>query len=196
MNKLARGTILSVIACMLMIQSAWTDAYRHRPTGIVFPGRLATLEREAGVTDFEAQTPGLGVSIGYNGPGITVTIYVYTMGMKTIPADLHSSELKDHFKQAASDIVRAGEMGLYSNVQKVSDGEAVWDPAGTGTASFHASYSYTQHGRDRLSHLYLMEHRNHFLKIRFTYDKEIQEAAENTQRDFLAEFSRILAGDG
>lgn len=196
MNKFAQGTCLSVVMGLLMIQSAWADAYRHRPTGIVFPDRIATLEKETRVTDYEAEHPGLGVSIGYNGPGITVTIYVYTTGMKTIPTDLQSSILKDHFKQAASDIVRAGEMGHYSNVKKISDGEAVWAPAGTGTTSFHASYSYTQRGRDRLSHLYLMGYQNHFLKVRFTYDKEAQEAAEKIQKDFLEEFSRILAGNG
>ncbi len=177
-----------------MIHSAWAEAYRHRPTGIVFPDRVATLEKEARVTDYEADNPGLGVSVAYNGPGVTVTIYVYTMGMKTIPADLRSSTLKMHLKQATGDIVSAGEEGHYSNVKKISDGEAAWGSDATGTTSLHASYSYTQRGRDRLSHLYLMGYRNHFLKVRFTYDKEIQEAAEKTQKDFLAEFRRILGG--
>jgi hypothetical protein len=39
-----------------------------------------------------------------------------------------------------------------------------------------------------------MGFRNHFLKVRFTYDKEIQKNAEKTQKEFLGEFSRILGG--
>lgn len=195
MNRLSQVSCQSLVICLLTIQGAWAEAYRHSPTGIVFPDRVAMLEKAARVTDFEKEHPGLGVGIGYNGTGVTVTVYVYTMGIKTIPDDLHSSTLKDHFKQAASDIVRAGEMGHYSNVKKICDDNAAWDKAGGGTTSLHASYSFTQRGRDRISHLYLMGYRNHFLKVRFTYDKEIQEHAEKTQKDFLEEFSRILAGN-
>ena len=179
-----------------VFQSARSEPYRHGPTGIVFPDRIATLEKEARVTDFEAETPGHGVAVGYNGPGITVTVFVYTMGAKAIPEDLQSVILKDHFEQVCGDIVRAGETGHYSNVKKKSDDIASWGTSGSGMKSLLASYSYTQRGQDRLSLLYLMGFRNHFLKVRFTYDKETQEAAEKIQKDFLAEFSRILSGIG
>lgn len=81
----------------LMLQCACAAAYRHGRTGIVFPDRVATLEKEARVTDFEAEFPGLGVSVGYNGPGITVTVYIYTQGLDVIPTDLESYILMDHF---------------------------------------------------------------------------------------------------
>lgn len=182
---------------MMIIQVACADAYRHGPTDIVFPDRVATLEKEANVTDYETKHPGLGVSVGYNGPGITVTVYIYTMGIKTIPADLQSSILKDNFNQACGDIVRAEQKGKYSNLKKISDSEAAWGAGGTGTKSLHASWSLKWENRQyRLSHLYLLGFQNHFLKIRFTYDKDIQATAEKTQKEFLAEFSRILGAIG
>ena len=146
-----------------------------------------------GITDYETEKPGLGFSVGYNGPGLKVTVYVYTMGIKTIPEDLDSSILKDHFKKAANDILYMEELGHYSNVKNISDGEAKWGAGETQMRSLYGSYGYTQRGRDCLSHLYLMGFRNHFLKVRFTYDREIQGNAEKIRNEFLGEFSRILS---
>lgn len=193
MNRLVRGIFLPIIISLLITQGAWAKVYRHEPTGIVFPDRVALFEKWADVTDYETENPGLGISVAYNSPGITVTVYLYTMGMDAIPDNLQSPILQDHFKQAATDIERAGEQGYYFSVTKLSEGEVTWDVARTATTSLHSSYSYTQREQDRLSHLYLMGFRNHFLKIRFTYDKEIQQAAEKAQTEFLAAFSQILS---
>jgi hypothetical protein len=186
---------LSFVISILMIASAFAEAYRHEPTGIVFPERLATLEKESEVTDFETERPGLGVSIGYNGPGVTVTIYIYTMGLKKIPSDLNSPIMKASFTQAANEIEMAGEQGIYRDVTKLSEGEATWGPEESGVNMLHASYSYNRDDEDRLSHLYLTGYQNHFLKVRFTYDKEIQETAEQTRNDFIEEFSRVLVAE-
>lgn len=192
MNISFRCVFLSVAISLLIIQDTLAESYRHAATGITFPDRMATLAKEKQVTNYESKTPGLGISVGYNGSGITVTVYVYTMGMKTIPANLNSSILKDHFQQATGDIARLVEMDRYSNLNKISEDEVVWGDNGADTRSLHGSFSYSQSGRDLLSHLYLLGFRNHFIKIRFTYDKEIQELAEKIQKDFLREFSRIL----
>lgn len=196
MNTSFRCVFLSVAISLLIVQGTLAESYRHAATGITFPDRMATLAKEKQETNYEAKTPGLGISVGYNEPGITVTVYVYTMGMKTIPADLNSSILKDHFRQAAGDIARLVEMGYYSNLNKISEDEVVWGDNGADARSLHGLFSYRQSGRDLLSHLYLLGFRNHFIKIRFTYDKEIQEPAEKVQKDFLREFGGILNGIG
>jgi hypothetical protein len=157
---------------------------------------MATLIKEERVTDYEKGSPGLGIGVGYNGPGITVDVYVYTMGMKTISTNLKSPILKDHINKAVNDIVRAGEMGHYSNVKKISEEEVEWGATGADARSLHVSLSYNQRGRERSSHLYLLGFRNHFIKVRFTYDKKIQETAEPLLKDFLREFSNILGGIG
>ena len=81
---------VAITISLLMFRGALAEAYRHNETGIVFPDRVTILEKRAEVTSYEAKSPGLGVSVGYDGPGITVTVYVYTMGMKSIPTDLNS----------------------------------------------------------------------------------------------------------
>ncbi len=99
---------------------ALAQPYRHPATDLVFPEQLAGLER-GDVTDYETKSPGLGVSVGYNVPGITVTIYLYTMGMKAVPDDLTSQPLKRHFAGVVSDVFRAGESGAYANVKKTAE---------------------------------------------------------------------------
>ncbi len=193
MNWVTLRSSLFLMISLLMAQSAWAEAYRHSATGIVFPDRIATLEKRAEATDYETKSPGLGVSVAYDGPGITVTVYVYTMNMKFIPTGLNSLVLRDNFSQAVWDIERMGELGRYSDVKRISDGEVSWDASGKGVTSHHAFYSYWQNGRDRLSHLYLMGFRNHFFKIRFTYDEDRQKYAERIRSEMLLEFSRILS---
>ena len=85
---------VAITISLLMFLGALAEAYRHNETGIVFPDRVTILEKRAEVTSYEAKYPGLGISVGYDGPGITVTVYVYTMGMKSIPTDLNSLVLK------------------------------------------------------------------------------------------------------
>lgn len=192
MYKLIRCVFLSLEICLLIFQVALADPYHHATTGIVFPDHIATLEKEEQITDYEAENPGLGVGVGYNAPGITVTVYIYTMGNKIIPTDLKSSVLMNHFSLVSGEIVKTGSMGYYSDVMRISENEIVWSDDRMGTKSLHASFNYNQHGQDRVSHLYLLSIENNFLKVRFTYDKEIKESAEKLQKEFLEEFSSIL----
>jgi hypothetical protein len=190
-KRTARNICLSVAILLGLALDATAEPYRHEPTGIVFPERIAQLGKGE-VTDFEAQSAGGGVGVGYNGPKITVTLYAYTFGAKSIPDNHQSNILKNHFKETIDAVLRAGREGAYQSVKKVSEDVVAWDDGGTGRKTLHAQFSYTQGGRDRHSHLYLTGFKNHFIKIRFTYDVEVHGMAEKIQRDFLSEISRML----
>lgn len=172
--------------------AAGANAYRHAATGIVLPDLMATLQKEEGVTDFEPRLPGGGIGVGYDGPGITVTVYIYTANHKSIPDSLQSALIKEHFKQVENDIVQQGVRGAYTNVKKLSQDVIAWGSDGTGPKSLHSSFSFAQGGSDRLSHLFLLAYRDHFLKVRFTYDREVQPEAEKILKNFLAEFGKML----
>lgn len=193
MKPFPSSMILAVLISLIFIKAGFAEPYLHAPTGIVFPDQIATLKKQDSFKDFEKDRPGLGVSVGYNGPGITVTIYAYTMGLNEIPPDLDSNIFKAVYLHARREIEMAGELGSYSNVKQLRDDQTAWDSQENGVRSLHASYSLTQNGVDRLSHLYLTEHKNHFLKIRFTYDLDNQEKNERVQKDFLKTFSEILS---
>jgi len=57
-------------------QSAEAAPYQHPETGLVFEENLGGLTK-GNVRNFEEKYSGFGISIGYNAPGITATVYIY-----------------------------------------------------------------------------------------------------------------------
>jgi len=174
--------MLLVLPC---VQEASAASYIHSQTAMVFPDQLAGMDRGT-VTDFEKEHPGYGVSIGYNAPGITVTIYLYNLGMESLSDSLESPVLAAHFEQVVEDVVQAGRMGMYDSLQKTAEAVVVFPPRQSGHGALSANFSMVQQGVDRISNLYLLVYRNHFLKVRFTYDRNVQAQAENSLDQFLA----------
>jgi hypothetical protein len=191
MKRLAWICSLVALFSLSVVDVSRTEPYQHPETGIIFPDQLAGMDKGK-ITNYEKEHPGLGVSIGYYAPGITFTIYLYDMGMKTVPSDLESPVFRKHFEQVAGDVIRAGESGLYSNVVKLSEETIFLRPSQEGRRALSASFTFTLNGRDRISYLYLMAHKNYFLKVRFTYEKSIQTAAESTLKQFLQDLSDMI----
>lgn len=181
-----------VLGLLAALPAANAAPYEHAATGIIFPDRLGTLPKHSQISDYEATTPGLGISVAYNGPGITVTIYLYTLGLDTVPADLDSPLLNKHFKDSARDVQRAGELGYYEKVRSLPEGRSTWSSRPDATRSLHARFSYTQRGVERLSHLHLLGFKNHFLKIRYTHDEAVTPNAEAVLTKLLEELDTIL----
>jgi hypothetical protein len=186
------------LICSLMVLSLVSNtcetlavAYQHPATGMVFTDQLAGMTKVQ-VTDFEKKQPGLGTSIGYNGVGVTATIYIYTAGLKSVPATLDAPLVRSHFNQVVGDVIKAGEMGYYDDVKVISENVVFLRPDQAGAKALRASFSYAQNSVDRLSNLYLLAYKNHFLKIRFTYNKSEQSQAENTLKLLLEEISKSM----
>jgi hypothetical protein len=149
--------IILLLACITLSAEAQTNSYRHLATGLVFPETLAEMPMVS-LTDHEKDNPGLGVSIGYNAPGITVTLYLYTLGLRSISGDPASPILKEHFNQVIQDIYKVEELGYYKNVKKLSQGAAFLKQDNRGPKALFASLLCPS-GTDRLSKLYLLDTR-------------------------------------
>ena len=181
-----------IVFFMLVSLSVFAKPYTNPATGLIFPDKLAGLDRGK-VTKFEKKHPGLGVSIGFNAPGITVTIYIYNLKYKKIPADLKSKIFQQHFAQVIGDVKHYGQKGKYRYLEEVSQGEIFLDEkTKKGAKSLVASFSYTQSGKNRLSKLYLMGYRNNFLKIRFTYNTKVKAEAKQVMVQFQEELGKML----
>ena len=165
--------------------------YRHPATGLEFPDTIAGMMK-GNVTDFEKKHPGLGVSIGYNGPGITVTIYLYNLGLKSISNDVAAPIQQKHFNEAVQEVYWAGKKGYYRSLKELGKGTTFLGSNHVGPKALFASFNYIQNGIERLSKLYLTGYENHFLKIRFTYNKVVRTQAEETQTRFLGEIGKML----
>ncbi len=183
--------ILQIIAIPLSAAEAQTNAYRHPATGLIFPDSVEGIARGA-VTDFEGKNPGLGVSVAYDRPGITVTVYLYTLGLRSISGDLASPILKEHFNQVIQDIYKVEKLGYYKFVKKTAEGITFLRADKTGPQALFASFSYVQNGIERLSKVYLLGHKQHFVKIRFTYDKSVQAQVEEKLTAFLNAMADML----
>lgn len=196
MNRALR-TGLFIVINLLLFRTSWAEPYLHAATGIVFPDRVAGLERHHMVTDYETSTPGLGVSVAYNGPDIVVTVYLYTMGLSEVPADVNDPVFRGTFRSAADEIAKLNEYGYYSGLTTLFEGNVPLSNAGTGRQVLHGHYRYfkVQDGVDCQSHLYLTNYRNHFFKVRYTYDIVAGEYGEITMKSFLKEFDHMLGNE-
>jgi hypothetical protein len=58
-----------------------------------------------GVTNNEAENPGLGYSVAYAAPGLKVTVFVYDRGNAVIPSELDAKIAKSEFNSAVSDML-------------------------------------------------------------------------------------------
>jgi hypothetical protein len=82
------------------------DGQVVRYHGVDFPAEFAE-GRRLSTRDYEATNPGLGFSAGYRHRNATSTLYVYDLGLKSIPDDISSAVVVRQFEQARSDIATA-----------------------------------------------------------------------------------------
>ena len=169
------------------------ETYRHPATGLVFPDTIAGMNKGK-VTIFEQ--PELGVGIGYNLPGVSMTIFIYNLGVKAIPADVSSPVFKAQFDQAVGDIYQAGKMGVIENITRLPGNELVTMPGTSGRKALASSFTFRMQGRDMSSMLYLTQYTNNWVKLRYSYEEGMKNKGEEIFQKFLAELSAILEKGG
>lgn len=193
MKQLLAVFILLTATCLCAGGDLPQEPYRHKATGLVFPVQLAALAK-GDVTDYESKHPGLGISVGYDRPGITATIYLYTLNLKSVPADLAAPVMQQHFKLAAGEVLRTGKAGTYADLKQTAEEEVDWGAPQQGTRALHAAFSFTVDSTARLSHLYLTSYRDYFLKVRFTYAVSARTEAEAVLKELLEALGTMTAG--
>jgi hypothetical protein len=166
-----------VRACLLAIAVALTAttalAQEKSKTvfGLSIPDRVGSLSYGQSV-DFESKTPGLGYALRFSGPtGWLVDVYLYDLGLKTIPADAESSVVRDQLTQARGDVYELAKRGTYANVADKGD----FNVPDSGKPRFIClSFSYQRGDRVDVavdSFLCLTSWHDKFVKIRMTGPK-------------------------
>jgi hypothetical protein len=139
--------------------------------GLSIPERVGSLTYRQSV-DFESKTPGLGYALRFSGPsGWLVDVYLYDLGLKTIPADVDSGVVRDQLRQARGDVYELGKRGTYANLADTGD----FKIPESGTPRFNClSFSYQRGDRVDVaadSFLCLTSWRDKFVKLRMTGPK-------------------------
>jgi len=170
-------------------------AYSSPHLDLTFPETQAGLTI-ASVTEYEPRMPGMGTAFHYHAPNAKASIYLYTAGMPQILDGIESGVMRGHFEQVVQEIFRAEKRGLYVSVSRLdADGVVVLSSAGHFIPLLHASFKVSQQGTERLSYLSLTGYRNHFVKVRLTYDSADAEATHRAVVMFLGELGRLLLND-
>jgi hypothetical protein len=95
-------------------------------------------------------------------------VYLYDLGLKTIPAGPESDVIRKQLSQAKGDVFALGQWGTYANVSEKGD----FAIPETGKAGFICtSFSYLRGDREDIevdSFLCLTSWNNKFVKIRMT----------------------------
>ena len=138
-----------------------------------------------GFTRGKVQTynqPGLGYSFSYTTPRIVVTLYVYNRDLKEIPDGVKSKVVKDEMKQVGLDLQEAKKQGLYKSIKEVGEEEVVSlgkDKDAPPARRRQFLVDRTK-GGEKFSDAYLTGYKDHFIKLRITYD--LEEKAESDKK--------------
>jgi len=97
-----------------------------------------------------------------------------------------SSTFSNHFKETIQEIFEAEKAGHYKDVKLLQVRTIPLAQA------LSASLTYTQGDERRLSKLYLLVYKQHFLKIRLTYDGNVKAHAEEALSAFCNQIGKKL----
>ena len=170
MRKLGAG-ILALAAVLVSATPSFAQEKQKVVYGLSIPDRVGSLVY-ARTIDFESKSPGLGYALRFGGqPGWMVDVYLYDLGLKTIPSDAESEVIKNQLTQARGDIFELGKRGTYANVTDKGDFTV---PAIGKPRFICSSFSYLRGervDRDVESYLCLSSWNDKFVKVRMTAPK-------------------------
>jgi len=162
---------LLAIAVALTATTALAQEKSKTVFGLSIPDRVGSLSYVQSV-DFESKTPGLGYALRFAGPtGWLVDVYLYDLGLKSIPADPESSVVRDQLAQARGDVSELAKRGTYANL---TDAGEFTVPASGPPRFICSSFSYQRGDRVDVavdSFLCLTSWRDKFVKLRMTGSK-------------------------
>jgi hypothetical protein len=107
-----------------------------------------------------------GYSVGYSGQGVTVTVYVYNRGLKSVPDDLTAKEVQQEFELVKEAVQEAKSRGIYEDVKELKSDQATLGGLPDGPKALHVVFNLRVLKQDSRSEFYLLTHRNHFIKLR------------------------------
>jgi len=170
MRKAFAG-ILAVVAVLVSAAPAFAQEKLKVVYGLSIPDRVGGLVY-ARTIDFESKSPGLGYALRFGGkPGWMVDVYLYDLGLKTIPPDAESDVIKNQLAQARGDIFELGKRGTYANVTDKGDFKV---PESGKPCFICSSFGYLRGERvdsDVESYLCLSSWKDKFVKVRMTAPK-------------------------
>ena len=172
MKKQILSILLATIPAIIFAQ-----CIQDKNSNLKYPTSIDTW-KSGDVFDNEKTDKGLGTTIYYNTPGLKATLYIYDNQLTTIT----SSNVEKEFINISEEIKQVAALGYY----KITSPIKTLPDEKIGVISVkHSSYEYDQKGEIYVSHSYLCNIKNNFIKIRISFYKSDFDKAKPIMDSFI-----------
>jgi hypothetical protein len=138
--------------------------------------------------------PALGYSMSYfSRDGMAITVYVYNGGHPTIPEGTASQLVQEEQKSAAGEIYEMGRLGKYGDVKQTVHDEVRLGTSAKAPRALHIGFTLTKEGVKKVSDLYIVGHKNNFVKIRSTRNLSTREKTAGKLSYVLGKIGTMLS---
>jgi hypothetical protein len=166
MTRLLVATFIAV----LLVASAFADDPKLPGVKIDLPDVEGFTRSKIHIYEKES----FGYSASYSTPGIVVTLYVYNNGHSEIPDGPKSQVVKQEMKLIADGLEEAKKQGSYKSVKELGEEEIVSLGKGKDAPTARRRQFLVERTKEgeKYSDAYVTGYKDHFIKLRITYDLE------------------------
>lgn len=135
--------------------------------------------------------PDDGFSIAYSHEkGMTVTLYQYTRGLRSIPDDVEDDIVVSEFSNSQSGLTQAVELGIYDALE-LKDQEII-KLGDSNTDVQWANYIVERGGVRTRTEVFVWAYKNRFFKIRLSSSPRRAKSKKAALKDLLTEIGKTL----
>lgn len=175
MRTLGLLTFLAVVAPLAAAQ----EKVRLQPAPLELPRRIGPLNFDGKPHSFPE--PELGVAYQYNGDGISLTIYVYDLGIKDIGDGVDTAATCQQFEEAKQGVFQA----RYPNTVLRNEQLVRLAPPDEQPQAREAAFEFTINDRPAYSYLWITGVAKNFIKLRFSVDADLKDEVPEARRAIL-----------
>ena len=171
-------------------------AYVDEDLGLTFPRTLGGLTF---ANQSQFPQPGLGYAVRYSDGELTkFDVYVYDGDLESIPDGHTDDVIRQQVAETGNLIKYMASKGYYSDVRSSGEGVFPEDPSEGQPAFRFNQFTFMKNAAPRstdtglrVSETYVRGFRNHFLKVRTTYDEATAEATRPAREAALTELLKL-----
>jgi hypothetical protein len=156
------------------------DTVKLLPTPLEMPRRIGPLVQSGEPHKYDP--PALGVSYQYNGPGLSLTVYVYDGGETDIPDGGDTVLTCQQYENAKHEVMGAG----YPHTTFKSEQLVRLDPPADLPLAREAVFEFEQQNEPVVSFLWATGVSKHFVKLRFSASGRLRDELPDARRAILA----------
>jgi hypothetical protein len=160
-------------------QAQETSTIRLEPTPLEMPRRIGPMRLTGEPHRYEQAA--LGVSYQYVGSELSLTVYVFDIGVTDIPDGGDTVPTCMMFEQAKQDLMRAG----YADTALKSQQLVRLSPPDESPLAREAVFEYVRQERPTISYIWLTAAAKHFVKLRFSMSKDLRDESVEARRAIL-----------